>query len=80
MVANCLDLDHVDARVADSFHFAKELHRDFGKIDAVVEWCRSECRGDWRWQLVDNSGNSPGRYIFYFDDDRDISAFLIKWG
>jgi len=49
-------------------------------LDRVIDWCKSECTGDWRWELVDVSSDiSPGQYIFYFDSDRDCAAFSLQW-
>jgi hypothetical protein len=46
----------------------------------VLNWCKSELRGDWRWQLLEMSSDiKPGRYCFFFDDERDYLAFLMKW-
>jgi len=36
--------------------------------------------GDWRWELLDVSSDiRPGRYVFYFDSERDMCAFSMKW-
>jgi hypothetical protein len=49
-------------------------------IEHVLNWCKSELRGDWRWQLLEMSSDiKPGRYCFFFDDERDYLAFLMKW-
>jgi hypothetical protein len=46
----------------------------------VIDWCKTEIVGDWRWQLVDvSSDRRPGRYIFYFDTERDFFAFTLHW-
>ena len=75
------ELSRIDHRSAESFNHAKEVHRPWGELDLLLAWCRDECRGEWRWQMIESStGSDPGRYIFYFDDERDLVAFLIKWG
>ena len=71
----------VDPRSADSFALAREINKPFGSLDGVLAWCKTELTGDWRWQLVDVSTDQrPGRYIFYFDSERDCCAFMLKWG
>ena len=72
---------HVDQiRDGESFAYAKEVYKPFGQLDRVLEWCRSELSGDWRWQLVRTSTDrEPGRYIFYFDLERDLFAFTLQW-
>jgi len=72
---------HVDQiRDGESFAYAREIHKPFGQIDSILEWCKSELQEEWRWQLVDVSSDiRPGRYIFYFDSERDCFAFALKW-
>jgi hypothetical protein len=67
-------------REKESFGYAREITKPFGQIDLVLSWCKSELIGEWRWQLVDASSDiRPGRYIFYFDSDKDLCAFVLKW-
>ena len=67
-------------RLGESFHYAQEIARPFGQIDRIIEWCKTELVGDWRWQVVTTSSDrAPGRYIFYFDSDRDAAAFALFW-
>jgi hypothetical protein len=67
-------------RDRDSFDHAHEIVKPFGVIEHVLNWCKIELRGEWRWQLLEMSSDiKPGRYIFYFDDERDYLAFLMKW-
>lgn len=71
----------IDHRDKDSFSYAKECRRSWGHLEEVLTWCKSELIGDWRWQLVDMSTDvKPGRYIFYFDEEKDCLAFVLKWG
>lgn len=67
-------------RDRESFRHAREITKPFGTIDAVINWCKSELEGDWRWQLIEMSSDiRPGRYTFYFDSERDFCAFTLKW-
>jgi len=72
---------HVDQiRDGESFNYAKEIYKPFGQLDNVLAWCKTELDGDWRWQLVRTSTDrEPGRYIFYFDSERDCFAFTLRW-
>lgn len=71
---------HIDHRSRESFSFAREVVRAWGGLEPILAWCRTEILGDWRWQLVDMSSDiRPGRYIFYFDSERDCLAFTMKW-
>ena len=67
-------------RNKESFAYVKEISKPWGGLDIVLAWCRTELVGEWRWELVDVSSDiRPGRYIFYFDSDRDCCAFTMKW-
>ncbi len=67
-------------RDKESFAYAKEITRPFGGIDAVISWCKSELVSEWRWQVAEMSSDTrPGRYIFYFDSERDCVAFVLHW-
>ena len=67
-------------RLGESFTHAREISRSYGQIDRVIEWCKTELLGEWRWQVVTTSSDrAPGRYIFYFDTDRDATAFSLFW-
>lgn len=69
-----------EIRSGDSFSFAREIHKPFGELDRVLAWCKTELLDEWRWQLIDVSTDKrPGRYIFYFDSERDYFAFTLYW-
>lgn len=70
-----------NSRDKDSFLFAREISKPWGGLEPVLEWCKSELQADWRWQMVEMSNDlRPGRYIFYFDNEKDCFAFTLKWG
>jgi hypothetical protein len=69
-----------EIREKESFKHACEITQPFGGLDSVISWCKENMRDVWRWQLVQVSSDiRPGRYIFYFDSDRDYCAFLLKY-
>lgn len=71
-------MDHM--RDKDSFNHAQEIAKEFGVLEHVLDWCKEELVGEWRWQLLEvSSDHRPGRYIFYFDSERDCLAFTMKW-
>ena len=73
-------IDTYQVRDRDSFKHVQEITKPYGQIDAILEWAKTELRGEWRWQLIDLSTQfRPGRYIFYFDEERDCLAFALKW-
>lgn len=68
------------SRTGDTFPYSKEIFKPHGVIDNIISWSKDELIDEWRWQLIDvSSDQRPGRYIFYFDSDRDYCAFLLKW-
>ena len=70
----------IDSRNRESFRYVREITKPFGELDRVIDWCKTELVGDWRWQLVDvSSDRRPGRYVFYFDSERDFFAFTLQW-
>ena len=70
----------IDSRSRESFPYAREITKPFGELDRILDWSKTELVGDWRWQLVDPSSDyRPGRYIFYFDLERDFFAFTLQW-
>jgi hypothetical protein len=75
-----LQQPHDTIRLGESFDYAREIARPFGQIDRIIEWCKTELVDEWRWQVVATSSDrTPGRYIFYFDSDRDAAAFALFW-
>ena len=67
-------------RCRDSFNHAQEIAKPFGVLELVLDWCKEELVEEWRWQLIEGSSvDRPGRYIFYFDSERDCLAFTMKW-
>lgn len=69
-----------NSRDQESFRFAREVTKPWGGLDPILKWCKTELQDEWRWQMVDMSTDQrPGRYIFYFDSDKDCCAFTLKW-
>ena len=67
-------------RDRDSFRHTQEIAKEFGVLESVLDWCKEELSAEWRWQLIEvSSDHRPGRYIFYFDSERDYLAFVMKW-
>ena len=67
-------------RDKDSFSHAREISKEFGVLESVLDWCKEELVCEWRWQLIEvSSDHRPGRYCFFFDSERDCLAFTMKW-
>lgn len=69
-----------EIRQAESFKYAREINKPHGVLDGVIEWCKENFSSEWRWQLIQVSSDiAPGRYIFYFDSEKEYLAFVMKW-
>lgn len=72
--------DAYHTRDKDSFKHAHEVTKPYGQIDDILTWAKVQLVGEWRWQLVELSSIvRPGRYIFYFDSEKDYLTFVLKW-
>jgi hypothetical protein len=71
---------HDILRSKESFAYTREISRPFGGLDTVLSWCKTELVHDWRWHMAQASSDiAPGRYVFYFDSERDLFAFVLHW-
>ena len=54
---------------------------EFGKLNDMVEWCERNCTADWRYSGETNehwNGNSMFYgYEFFFESERDYTAFML---
>ena len=74
-----MQLDY-QVRSQESFRYASEITQPFGGLDEVIKWCKQALEDEWRWQLLEMSSDiRPGKYIFYFDSERDCCAFKLRW-
>ena len=68
------------SRPRDSFLYFCEIQKPFGVLDKIIERCKQDLVGEWRWELVNVSSDiAPGRYVFYFDSQQDYEFFMLKW-
>lgn len=75
-----MPVQEFEVRTGDSFAYAQEIHKPFGVLDDVIDWCKANMCAEWRWQLIRTSTDrDDGRYVFYFDSDRDLCAFKLRW-
>lgn len=73
--------NHINLRDRNSFQHYCQITKPFGRLDVIIDWCKTELQGDWRWELLQASTDiAPGQYGFYFDTPSDHCAFVLKWG
>jgi len=67
-------------RDPESFRYAQQIYQPYGTINDVIDWCKQSLQQDWAWTILDSiSRQSPGCYEFYFDNEQDLCAFLLRW-
>ena len=75
-----LTIDKLDHRSKESFPYSREITKPLGVLDDIIAWSKTELIATWRWQLIEISTDTrPGRYVFYFDNERDFVAFTLHW-
>lgn len=67
-------------REKNSFAHSQEITKPFGSLDSIISWCKTELLAEWRWELIEvSTDRRPGQYVFYFDSERDLFAFVLHW-
>ena len=65
----------------EGFRYAINIERPAGKVDAIVQWCTLNFDDNWRWQICrSSSATFPGNYTFFFNNNVDYMAFVLKYG
>jgi len=54
-----------------------EVNIPWGKLGTVMDWCRVNCTS--KWSLVPCWGSRIEVYKFIFVDEKDATAFTMKW-
>jgi len=79
-------LSNLDNLIYDNDKYPRFAHRvnvvrPFGQLQGILDWAKANCKPGWKWQLIDTPSDiRPGQYIFLFNDDKDYTNFLLKWG
>jgi hypothetical protein len=42
-----------------------------------MNWCQTQCISDWGYKIVDTAGFHPGKYEFYFQEEKDYVNFIL---
>jgi hypothetical protein len=54
-----------------------DINLKFGELRPLLEWCKNNCRGEWKFELENTAGLEEGYYHFYFEDDNDKINFIL---
>lgn len=49
----------------------------FGKLEELLDWCYANCRDQWTFSILEDAGQEPGRYRFFFDSETDRINFIL---
>lgn len=65
---------------AVNFAHACEISKPYGQIELILNWARQNLDHEWRWQLIEcSTDKTDGRYIFYFESEKDCMTFVLRW-
>ena len=65
----------------EGFEHAINIERSTGSIDDIIAWCKTNFADGWRWQIIRSSSpTKPGSYTFFFNNNADYMAFVLKYG
>jgi len=63
------------------YQHAIAIERASGEVDSVIAWCKTNFEDSWRWQICRSSSpTNPGHYAFFFNNNSDYMAFVLKYG
>ena len=73
-------IDHLIEVDASQYPYTLEISKKLGKLDEVITWSKQELEHEWRW-ILDETGGGDGlwKYRFFFQSERDMCAFTMKW-
>ena len=54
-----------------------EIIIDFGKLRPMIGWLERNCVGEWGYTCLVPAGRDAGMYEFYFEEERDYTAFVV---
>jgi hypothetical protein len=54
-----------------------EVNIQYGQLEEMIGWCRTNCSGLWGYGIVKPAGEEPGVYSFQFESEKDYVTFLV---
>ena len=55
--------------------FKATISPEYGKLEPLIEWCKRNCQGEWRFS--DYIMDLYDGYTFLFETERDYVNFLL---
>jgi hypothetical protein len=63
--------------VLQNTRYKTEIDIKFGQLAPIMDWCQTQCTQNWGYKIVDSAGFHPGKYEFYFEDEKDYVNFIL---
>jgi hypothetical protein len=57
--------------------FIANIFLPYGRLSEVLDWCRCNCTGEWKFGEDIHTTDSWTYYNFYFENEQDYVAFLL---
>lgn len=57
--------------------FKTEVNIQYGQLEEMIGWCRTNCSGEWGYSVMNGAGKEPGTYSFQFESEKDYVTFLV---
>lgn len=54
-----------------------EIKLKFGDLGSHIEWCNTNCVGEWAYHIIRDAGSERGEYEFYFSNQADYINFTL---
>jgi hypothetical protein len=50
---------------------------EYGNLQSILDWVERNIEGEWGWFVVEPGGDRAGVYKFYFEEDSDLTKFIM---
>jgi len=77
-------LRNTDKQYSD-WEYSTTIFVPFGDLKKLIAWCEKNCQDDWTFvstveayepRQIHAMGSD---YYFMFEDDRDLTLFILRW-
>ena len=60
-----------------NLNYSTEMGLHYGQLTPIVDWCESNCKGEWTIEFHPYIASNGNLYTFLFDSEEDYVNFLI---
>jgi len=54
-----------------------DVYIPYGQLKLMIDWCTLNCAKRWGYEIIDDAGLLPGRYLFKFESEKDYVTFIV---